>query len=110
MIGFSQSLKRHITESDLNPEAKLVSMSDLRLKNQDKILRVLVADDSPYNLFVIKEMLSTIDRNIEVTEALNGQLAIDQVQSHQDPFDLILMDLNMPLMDGFEVCTPLNLV
>ena len=46
-----------------------------------------------------------MDRNIEITEALNGQEALDQVHSHQQPFDLILMDLHMPLMDGFEVST-----
>jgi response regulator RpfG family c-di-GMP phosphodiesterase len=44
-----------------------------------------------------------MDRKIEITEALNGQQALDQVHSHQLPFDLILMDLHMPLMDGFEV-------
>ena len=106
MIGVSQSRIKHITESSvLNPEEEIVSTQDLRFITQDKRLRVLIADDSPYNLFVNREMLSTLDRNIEITEALNGQQALDQVYSHQQPFDLILMDLHMPLMDGFEVST-----
>ena len=95
-----------INGSVLNPEEEIVSTQDLRFITQDKKLRVLIADDSPYNLFVIREMLSTIDKNIEITEALNGQQALDQVYSHQQqPFDLIFMDLHMPLMDGFEVST-----
>jgi len=105
MIGASQSMIKLITGTVLNPEEEIVSTQDLRFITQDKRLRVLIADDSPYNLFVIKEMLSTMGRNIEITEALNGQQALDQVHSHQLPFDLILMDLHMPLMDGFEVST-----
>ena len=42
-------------------------------------------------------------RNIKLIEALNGQAAIDIVLNQKKPFDLIFMDLHMPVLNGFEV-------
>ena len=41
-----------------------------------------------------------------VTDCENGQLAVDKAQT--DAFDLILMDINMPVMDGFEACKQIH--
>ena len=59
-------------------------------------------DDSPYNLFVIQEILTYIDPNLEITTALNGQVALDRVLEGIT-FDIIFLDLNMPVLDGFQV-------
>ena len=72
-------------------------------------LKVLIVDDSSYNLFVLEELLHEIDGNIEIIQAMNGREAIDKVQSADNlfgitsQFSLIIMDLNMPVMDGFLV-------
>lgn len=58
-------------------------------------------DDSPYNLFVIQEILTYIDPNLEITTALNGQVALDRVLEGIT-FDIIFLDLNMPVLDGFQ--------
>lgn len=61
-------------------------------------LRILVVEDNDVNQLVSKAMLERLQ--CEVTIAGNGAEAIDAFASHA--FDLILMDCNMPVMDGFE--------
>ncbi|UCH48501.1 MAG: response regulator [Betaproteobacteria bacterium] len=58
--------------------------------------RVLVVDDAPEN----RELLVLIlgDTGLEVEEAENGQIAVEKAS--EQPFDLILMDMQMPVMDG----------
>ena len=63
-------------------------------------MHILTVDDSTYNLFVLRELISTIDPQVRITEALNGHLAIQAFTENND-FDLIFMDLNMPVIDGF---------
>ena len=60
---------------------------------------VLAVDDIPINLLLVQKMLSKF--NFTLRTATNGQLALDAV-AQQKP-DLILLDLMMPVMDGFEV-------
>ncbi|MFO0919785.1 MAG: ammonium transporter [Planctomycetaceae bacterium] len=61
-------------------------------------LRILVAEDNEINRLVIGEMLSTTGFNYELV--CNGREAVEAIQ--QRPYDLILMDCQMPEMDGFE--------
>lgn len=60
--------------------------------------RILVVEDNDVNQLVSKAMLERLQ--CEVTMAGNGAEAVDAFTSHA--FDLILMDCNMPVMDGFE--------
>ena len=60
--------------------------------------RILVAEDHPLNQQVIQELLERAGAH--VTLAGNGQEAVAQAQ--QQVFDVVLMDLQMPVMDGFE--------
>lgn len=72
--------------------------------NHTTEIRVLIVDDSPYNLFVLKELLLKISPNIKITESLNGEDAINKVRDYNtNPFDFILMDLQMPVMTGPQV-------
>ncbi|WP_433811633.1 ATP-binding protein [Flavobacterium johnsoniae] len=61
-------------------------------------LRVLAAEDNAVNIMVIKKLLNKW--NIQPVIARNGREALDAVISND--YDLVLMDINMPLMDGFE--------
>lgn len=65
---------------------------------------ILVVDDNPANLNLLTEMLS--GRGYEVRLASNGKLALLSVAAELP--DLILLDVMMPDMDGFEVCTRLK--
>ena len=62
-------------------------------------LKILLVEDNPINQRVALEMLSEIETNT-VSVANNGSIALDLLQ--QESFDLVFMDLQMPVMDGFE--------
>lgn len=59
-------------------------------------LHVLVVDDNPTNRLVASTLLETFGCTTEVAE--NGALAVEAVSTR--PFDLVLMDIKMPVMDG----------
>lgn len=60
--------------------------------------KMLVVDDNPQNLYLARFLLE--QGGHEIIEAYNGQEAVDKVKS--DVFDLVLMDIQMPIMDGLE--------
>ena len=62
-----------------------------------KALHFLVAEDNKVNQIFIKEML--MDLGHQVTVAGNGREAIERLK--QEPFDVVLMDVQMPEMDGY---------
>ena len=61
--------------------------------------KILVVDDSPDNVFLIKTILE--EEGYEVSTAENGSSALKRID--ESTFDLILLDLMMPGMDGYEV-------
>ena len=60
--------------------------------------RILMVEDNEVNILIAKKIMRNWD--VEITHAANGLEAIEQVISY--PFDLILMDIQMPFMDGYE--------
>lgn len=65
---------------------------------------ILVVDDTPANLKLLTEMLTAQGYGVRV--APNGHLALQSVSAH--PPDLILLDIRMPGLDGFQVCQALQ--
>jgi serine phosphatase RsbU (regulator of sigma subunit) len=61
--------------------------------------KILIVDDEPFNLEYLEQELE--DTAISITKALNGQECLDKACSEFP--DLILLDIMMPVMDGFEV-------
>ena len=80
------------TSSEGNPEVVKDCNNDVDLSG----LRILIAEDNPTNAMVIRAFLQEKVAHIEIVE--NGALAVDAVQ--EDEFDLVLMDKQMPVMDG----------
>ena len=62
--------------------------------------KVLIAEDSSVIQNLTKKILSI--QNYEISSVKNGQQVLDALDA--EPFDIILMDINMPVMDGIE-CT-----
>jgi signal transduction histidine kinase len=60
--------------------------------------QVLLVDDNEINLMVAKSILTKV--GVKVTTATNGKIAIELVENNR--FDAVLMDIQMPVMDGFE--------
>lgn len=75
------------------------SFSSDVFKNMDKLkgLHVLVAEDNEMNILIVKQFLKKWDITYEI--AMNGQLAFEMVKAGN--FDMVLMDLQMPIMDGY---------
>jgi len=65
---------------------------------------ILVVDDTPDNLRLLSAMLT--GQGYEVRKALNGKLALSACQMLLP--DIILLDISMPEMDGYEVCQQLK--
>ena len=61
--------------------------------------RILIADDQKVNLMVLNTMLKKLG-DFDVTMAKDGKEALDILTSAETPFDLVLTDMWMPLMDG----------
>jgi signal transduction histidine kinase/CheY-like chemotaxis protein len=63
-------------------------------------LRVLAVDDNSVNQMIIKKMLSKY--KVEADIAVGGLDAMKFIRRQQKPYDLILMDIEMPIKDGYE--------
>jgi signal transduction histidine kinase len=66
----------------------------------ENINSILIVDDNPKNLQVLGKLLQY--ENFEVEFAIDGQSALDWMEAKK--FDLMLLDINMPVISGFEVC------
>jgi signal transduction histidine kinase len=69
------------------------------LNRSSKTDHILVVDDSPDNLFLVQTILE--EEGYEITLAEDGRVALEQIDL--SPPDLVLLDVMMPDMDGFEV-------
>lgn len=67
-------------------------------------INILVVDDNPDNLRLIAKILESQD--YVVRKSTNGKMALQA--AHRNPPDLILLDINMPDMNGYEVCQQLK--
>lgn len=81
------------------PENKKKTISQLHDKEAVfKNKNILLVDDDMRNIFALMRILE--DRGMNIFEAENGQVAIDLLQQNPN-IDLILMDIMMPVMDGY---------
>lgn len=65
------------------------------------VSRVLIIDDDPFMLKIIERILSVMGIN-EVKGCLSGQEGLDVIRVQNGDFDVVLLDLNMPEMDGIQ--------
>jgi CheY-like chemotaxis protein len=73
----------------------------------DTVQKFLVVDDHPINRLLVRQILKNNWKNCELVEAENGLKALEALR--QQDFDVILMDMVMPEMDGIEATTALRL-
>ncbi len=109
-LGISATLLKPLKQSELRETI----INSLGLKDRDQTglaavrliaepvpiqrLRVLLAEDNLINQRVATRFLNKLGHTVQVVE--NGQKAIEALQS--DEFDVVLMDIQMPVMDGFK--------
>lgn len=79
-------------------DSTTISHSDALLKSDFAGVRILVVEDHALNRQLLLALLTKV--NVDVVVATQGQEALDVLSSYDKPFDLILMDIQMPEMDG----------
>ena len=85
------------------------NQSSLIVTNEDKIhilsnLKLLIAEDGKFNQILIKEMLSSIKCSYTIAE--NGEIALNEFKKGK--FDIVLMDCQMPIIDGYEAASQIR--
>jgi CheY-like chemotaxis protein len=90
-----QALLRALDEAFREPDAALITRHTLH--EEGRALRILVAEDNPVNQRLIVRLLQKLGHLPQLTG--NGREAVALAQSSR--FDLVIMDVQMPEMDGF---------
>ena len=100
------NLSKVLKEQQASTQESRVLVQRSESKPIQKTVKVLCVDDSSYNLFLMKELLSSMSHlKVDLDTAMHGKEAIQKVCSAEIIYDFIFMDLHMPVMDGFEVST-----
>ena len=108
-IGVNYRLLKPIKPKDLFEKLKIISISKNEIplhkkKSSDFLSKeksvILIVDDNEINIQLAKSILINMLPNTEVIEAKNGLEAIDQFKKYSP--DLVFMDVQMPLMNGYD--------
>ena len=97
VFGFSVLLKRS-SEPSLKPKSQDLTWRDIKEMGAVFPLRILLAEDNELNLQLMRLMFEQLGFDFEV--AKNGQEALEMVKAKE--FDVVLMDVQMPIMNGLE--------
>jgi CheY-like chemotaxis protein/HPt (histidine-containing phosphotransfer) domain-containing protein len=92
----SKAIQSAMNRASTKAEMQTVQEDSYRAADQ-LWLRLLLADDSEDNVFLIQSYLKHSENSIDVAE--NGEVAVQKFRSGS--YDLVLMDLQMPVMDGY---------
>jgi len=99
-------IKNYLTSNLKLPQAVPNAAYQADVPLQVEQFKLLIVDDDPINLQVLNNHLSL--QNYSVIQALNGEQALSILESGQQHFDLIILDIMMPRMSGYEVCAKLR--
>ncbi len=111
-LGFSSVLQKPVTASTLydslsamveggsqrRPSPTQASAAERALRREHRGKRLLLAEDNPINREVTLELLRDVGLHVDI--ATNGREAVEKAKHHE--YDLVLMDMQMPEMDGLE--------
>ncbi|EWH08929.1 sensory box histidine kinase/response regulator [Catenovulum agarivorans DS-2] len=109
-VGYSAYLNKPLLASDLlnslhnvfspNANGSANRSKQSQLPQKFSFQHILVVEDNEINQLVIAEILSQLD--LKFTIASNGLVALNQLTDEEVSFDLILMDCQMPELDGYQ--------
>jgi len=96
--SFTFPIAFNIAKKEKRKENQPVPATETKTAPDLTGMRILIVDDNKMNLMIASKFLKKWQGDVE--EAISGSLAIEMVKNNN--FDLIIMDLQMPVMDGFE--------
>jgi CheY-like chemotaxis protein len=102
---FNGSMKAIVLDNSDDDSEESVSITE-----PNKDIKILVAEDTPHNLDLLCKMLQSIQYT-NIGTAINGAIAIDKIDEEyerKEPYDVIFLDLRMPIKDGFDVINHIN--
>ena len=96
----------HSTFTDINDENNVLSITKYYKSNNDVLscLNILVAEDNPTNQLVVSKILESGGHNSVIVG--NGAEALEALENNS--YDLIILDMQMPVMDGIEAAKIYN--
>ena len=111
IVGRNQFFMTEEAKNSTSPISTTVEKSKMHIRDQknheglnSKLIPekkvVLLVDDDPFNLVMLSRMLEI--QGIETLQAKNGKIALDLYEKNWKSIDLILMDCEMPVLDGVE--------
>lgn len=80
------------TSSKIEPDDNIYEIEDQNLKQ----IQILLVEDVEFNVLIARKMLTSWNAHVDV--ANNGEIAVEKFKNNK--YDIILMDLQMPIMDG----------
>ena len=95
--AFSFFLGSTEEEDENDSTSSFGSFSDL-----NKDIKILVVDDIIFNKNLLINMLEYLGYS-KIDSADNGEQAVEKIKKESIPYDIVLLDLRMPIMDGYEV-------
>jgi len=97
LINFKKANPTKDTYVELTPQKEI---KKIEYANNLEALRILIVEDNKINMFLTKTLVKRIIPDAVILEASDGKLAIDQLEINKP--DLILMDIQMPIKNGYE--------
>lgn len=109
MISFAQTLTKPIDEQTLLSLTVSASAKNTTIEEKPLLAyRILLVEDNTINQLVGVKLLETLGAEVDVAE--NGHVALSLLQQVGVYYDVVLMDLQMPIMDGLETTRQLRLI
>ena len=96
---YQAKTRKNMVVTEMESRQSIEEMSDPKSFNS-KRQKILIVDDSEMNRAILTEILG---EKFEILEAVNGQVCVDMLKEYGSEISLILLDIVMPVMDGFEV-------
>lgn len=96
-----QDTSQNSAANDTLNTANLQSVADQSATDQKKKYKILVVEDEEDSKEVLVSLLNTVE-NYEVSAAVDGQDALAKLEAERGKYDLVLLDIVMPKLDGIE--------
>jgi PAS domain S-box-containing protein len=97
-VGSTFAFRLPRIEAEIGVDATPAMMNDTSMGNRLNGVRILAAEDNEINRLVLSDLLNQEGAQVKLVD--NGQLAVDALKNAD--YDIVLMDVQMPVMDGLE--------
>jgi len=102
--GVVHEMNNAITKLDVEVEKSLFLEKD----DEGRVQNVWIVDDDLVIGYITRRMLINADPTLKITEYLSAKMALEKLRLDPTPPDILLLDINMPGINGFEFLDALN--